>query len=261
MAYYDFLNVIFAPLFKLPDVWAIILVSLIVSILMTLVTKFMTDQTAIKNLKEETKEVQRQFKESRNNPQKLVELQKKQTRLMMEQFRHSFKPTLITLVPLFLIFGWMSSVFAYESIKPQQEFIVTAFFEQNVNGEAEITVLEGVAVIGNKTARIETLTDNGMLFDKSYKKATWVLKGEAGEHIIEVSNSGEKQQHTVLITKDRKYLESNKKTKGNIQSIQIGYKKKIIVPIGYKDWLGWLGTYILSSLVFTMALRKAMKVH
>ena len=46
-----------------------------------------------------------------------------------------------------------------------------------------------------------------------------------------------------------------------IKTIQINYKKLIVIPIGFRDWFGWLGVYIWSSIIFTMALRKLMKVY
>ena len=44
----------------------------------------------------------------------------------MKYMSHSFKPTLITIIPIFIIFGWMSHVFAFDSIHPNQEFTLTA---------------------------------------------------------------------------------------------------------------------------------------
>ena len=66
----------------------------------------------------------------------------------------------------------------------------------------------------------------------------------------------------MLITNTKKYIEPVKKVSNSeMKSIQINYKKLVILPIGYKDWLGWLGTYIISSIIFTMGLRKIMKVY
>ncbi len=248
MAFFDFLNIIFAPLLKLPALWAVILISLIVSVIITLVTKFMTDQGLMKRLKEEMKENQKQAKEFRSNPSKLMEIQKKQMELTMKQFKQSFKPTLITFIPIILIFGWMGSTFAYESIKPQQEFSMTLLFQKNTNGNAEINMPEEITVIGDKIKKVEN------------DRATFTLKGNEGEHAIEFTYNNEKQQKTVLITSTDKYIEPSKKTDGAIKTILIDYKpKKILNLFGWK--LGWLGTYIILSIILTMALRKIMNVY
>lgn len=250
MAYFNFLNIVFAPLLKLPVLWAVILLALIVSVIIVVITKYTTDQALMKKLKEETKEYQKQIKALRNEPSKAMEVQKKAMEVNMKYMSQSLKSTIITFIPIIIIFGWMSSTFAYESIKPQQEFSVTAFFQENANGQAELIVPEGITISGNNTKKIE----NG--------KATWNLKGAEGEYILEFVYNGENQQKSVLITNNHKYIEPLKKISNSaIKAIQINYKKLVILPIGYKDWFGWLGTYIIFSIIFAMILRKVMKVY
>ena len=250
MAYYDFLNIIFAPLLKLPVLWAVITLAFLISVIIIVVTKYMTDQSLMKKLKEDIKEYQKQIKELRKEPAKAMEVQKKSMELNMKYMMNSLKPTIITFIPIILIFGWMSSVFVYESIKPQQEFSVTVFFDKNANGESELIVPDGIMLIDSKLKKIE----NG--------KADWNLKGDEGEYILEFDYNDERQQKNILITKTSKYIEPAKKIKDSaIKSIQINYKKLVILPIGYKDWFGWLGTYIISSIIFTMTLRKVLKVY
>ncbi|MBI2656869.1 DUF106 domain-containing protein [Candidatus Woesearchaeota archaeon] len=249
MAYYDFLNIVFAPLFMLPVLWAVIILSFIVSVIIILITKYTTDQALMKKLKEDTKEYQKQIKELRNEPAKAMEVQKKAMELNMKYMMHSLKPTIITFIPIILIFGWMSSAFAFESIKPNQEFSVTVYFEKNTNGNMELTAPDGVTIADGKIKKIEN------------DKATWALKGKEGEHVLEFAYNGEKQQKNILITNGNKYIEPSKKiSNSNIKTIQINYKpKKILNLFGWK--LGWLGTYIISSIIFTMGLRKLLKVY
>ena len=249
MVFSNFLNVIFSPLLALPPLLAIIIISFLISLLIIMITKFMTDQALMKRLKEEMKEYQKQAKELRSEPAKAMEVQKKAMEVNMKYMMHSFKPTIITFIPIIIIFGWMSSTFAYESIKPQQEFSVTVFFGKDVNGNAQISASEGIDIAGNKNQKIEN------------SQATWKLKGEEGEHILELDYKDEKQQTNVLITNGNKYMNPLKKTKGMISAIKINYKKLVVLPIGYKDWFGWLGTYIWSSIAFTIILRKIMKVY
>ena len=249
MAYYDFLNVIFAPLIKLPPLLALMILSFAISLIIILITKYTTDQTLMKKLKDDMKAYQKQVKELKNDPAKAMEVQKKSMEVNMKYMAHSLKPTIITFIPIILIFGWMSSTFAFESIKPQQPFSVTAFFDKNINGEAEIIVPEDITILDNSTKKIE----NG--------QASWTLKGNEGEYILEFKHDNEKQETNVLITNGRGYINPIKKTEGKIKSTQINYKKLIVLPIGYRGWFGWLGTYILSSIIFTMTLRKIMKIY
>src|SRR3989338_4161734 len=146
MAYYDFLNIIFAPLLKLPVLWTVILMSFLVSVIIIVITKYTTDQALMKKLKDDIKEYQKQAKELKGNTSKAMEVQKKAMELNMKYMMHSFKPTLITFIPIILIFGWMSSTFAYESIKPQQEFTVSAIFDKDVDDEIELVSTEELTV-------------------------------------------------------------------------------------------------------------------
>jgi len=47
----------------------------------------------------------------------------------------------------------------------------------------------------------------------------------------------------------------------DIQNIKINYNKLVILPIGFRNWLGWLGLYIILSIIFSLGLRKLMKVY
>lgn len=249
MAFYDFLNFIFAPLLKLPPALSIVLMAFFISLLIIIITKYTTDQALMKRLKDEIKEHQNEIKRLKDNPAKAMEVQKKSMEINMKYMMHSLRPTIITFIPIILIFGWMSSVFAYESIKPQQQFQITAYFDSSAGGYANLKVPEGVNLVGNASQQIE----NGA--------AAWTLKGAEGEHLLEIDYNGETLQQSVLITSTNRYIEPLKKTNGAIKSIQIGYKKLVVVPIGFRDWFGWLGTYIWSSILFTMGLRKLLKIY
>lgn len=256
MAYFDFLNFVFSPLLKMPPLVAVLSMSLLVSLIVILITKYTTNQELMKGLKDEIKEHQKQIKEMRNNPAKAMEMQKKAMEANMKYMSHSLKPTLITFLPIILIFGWMNAHFAYEGIAPQQEFNVYAVFDKTASGEAEIIVPEGLQVIGDKKLEIAPLAISKKNFEKA---AAWALKGEEGEHIIDIVYGNEKQQKTILIDSS-KYIEPSKNYNGMIKAVQIDYKpKKILNLFGWK--IGWLGTYIIFSILFTSVLRKVMKVY
>ena len=249
MVFENILNIIFAPLLKLPPLWAVILLAFLVSITIILITKYTTDQALMKKLKDDIKAYQKQIKELKSEPKKAMEMQKKAMELNMKYMMHSLKPTIITFIPIILIFGWMSSIFAYESTKPQQEFSISVFLEKNADGNIELIAPEEIRVVDDKLKKIEN------------DKAVWTLKGAEGEHIIEFVYDGENQQKAVLITNGNKYIEPTKKINGSrIKTIQIDYKpRKLLNLFGWK--IGWLGTYIIFSIIFTMALRKIIKVY
>jgi uncharacterized membrane protein (DUF106 family) len=250
MAYYDFLDAVFGPLLNINPLVAVVIMALFISVLIIFITKFMTDQKLMKSLKENLKGHQKQIKELKSNPAKAMEVQKKAMELNMKYMMHSMKPTLITFIPIILIFGWMSAHFAFQPIQPQQDFSVSVIFDKNSEGSASVTPPSEISAVTQKVQTIE----NGM--------AAWTLKGKEGTHTLEFEYNNQTFYRDVIISSAREYAPALEKISSNgVQSIQINYKKSTLLPIGFKDWLGWLGVYIWSSIIFTTSLRKLFKVY
>ena len=63
----------------------------------------------------------------------------------------------------------------------------------------------------------------------------------------------------VWITSEQEYAPKDTKVKDDkLRAISVNYNKKRILPL--IGW-GWLGTYIIFSVVFSMVLRKWMKIY
>ena len=73
----NLLNPIFNPLLKLGYFWAIIILSFLITLFITVVYKFATDQNLMKKLKDEMKGMQKEMKLLKDNPQKAMAHQKK----------------------------------------------------------------------------------------------------------------------------------------------------------------------------------------
>lgn len=94
----------------------IIILSLIVTVVITIVTYFMTDRERMKEIKDRQKELRREMKKFKDDPAKIMELNKKMMEDLPEQMKHSFKPMIITIIPLLILFGWMRTTFATTTI-------------------------------------------------------------------------------------------------------------------------------------------------
>ncbi|MBW2977788.1 DUF106 domain-containing protein [Candidatus Woesearchaeota archaeon] len=243
------INPIFEPLLKLPILWAIIMISLLLALFMTLVYKWMTDQHLMKTLKEDIKKFQQQMREFKSDPKKVMEIQKRAMQTNMKYMAHSMKPTLITFIPIIIIFGWLHAHLAYEPIMPGQEFTTNVLFKEGTAGSVELIVPEQLTLLTNTTQQI---TDN---------KASWQLKGPEGEYLLEYVFNDQTFSKDLLITDKQDYKEPIKKiSDSQISTITIDYKK--MVPLNIFGWkVGWLGTYIIFSIVFSMSLRKILKIH
>ena len=91
---------------------SVIVLSFLVTLIMTLVTKKFTDQNRMKELKKIQKACQINLKDNKGNPEKISEIQKEMAACSMELLKHSFKPMLITFIPIIIFFSWIRGIFA-----------------------------------------------------------------------------------------------------------------------------------------------------
>lgn len=227
----------------------IILFSLLISLFITLIIFFFTDREKMRTLKERQKELQRKAKEHQKagNQDALMEINKQLMLDMPEMMKHNFKPMLITFIPIIIIFSWANANVAYIPIAPQQEFIAVLELAKGAVGEVNISVPEGINVIGNE---LKTIQNN---------QVNWTLKGNAGTHFLKFTYNGAIVSKKVIITEGIEYAKVSEKYDGEIKTITIKNEKLVCMNIfGWK--VGWLGSYIIFSLVFSLILRKLFKL-
>jgi len=88
-----------------------LIVVLIITIITTIVQKYATDQKTLKELRVEQKDIQKQMKESKDHPEKVMELQKKQFAMMPKQMKLSMRAVIYTGIPFVLFFRWFNDYF------------------------------------------------------------------------------------------------------------------------------------------------------
>ncbi len=95
---------------------SIIILSFIVTLFITIVNYFMTDKKRMKEIKEKQKSLRLEMKKYRDNPGKMMEINKQMMEDLPEQLKHSFKPMLVTIIPLIIMFKWLRASFAVTAI-------------------------------------------------------------------------------------------------------------------------------------------------
>ncbi|MEK6951348.1 MAG: EMC3/TMCO1 family protein [Nanoarchaeota archaeon] len=253
MAFLDpALNPVFLPLLERSPFLGILILSFIISLIIVLAYKYFTNQEAMKQIKEQQKEYQRRMKELRNSPDEAMKIQKEAMGKNFEYMKHSFKATFITIIPIIIIFGWMNSHLLYEPIYPGEAYSVTAKFVAGLAGEAELIADEGTELLSPSRQQINSDT-------------TWTLKSTAGEHFVTVKAGTTEQAKKLLITTELKTEQPLSLFRhSDLEQIRVNYKK--LLPLGPSVSLlgwqpGWLGVYILLSIVFSVLLRKVLKVY
>lgn len=82
------------------------------TLLTVLAQKYLTDQNALKTIKDEQKIIQDEMKLLKSNPEKQMELSKKSMELQMTAMPLTMKPVIYTTVPFILSFRWFADYFA-----------------------------------------------------------------------------------------------------------------------------------------------------
>ncbi len=253
----------------------VLLLSALVSLIITLIYKYTTDQKAMAAIKTDMDQLRKDMK-GMKDAKKMGEINQKLMQKTMEQFRASMKPMIITLLPALLVLGWMQGNIAYQQIAPGEEFTTTAAFEKGAAGEIELKVHEGQGM--------QLLSDAKQ---KAADKASWKLKGQKGTYELEYIYSGRQNSEASevyarevaiterweyrdpLLEKEQSFLGMNTGDKYPIkkdsQLKRITIDNQPIRPFGQLSLFGWkpgwLGAYIILSLVFSLVMRAVLKVH
>ncbi len=240
-----FFDTAFGFMLNWPPLWAILALSLIISLIIVLAYKWMTDQKEMKRLKDDLSAHQKKMKELKSDPEKLMKAQKEAMSVNMQYMTKSMKPTLITFIPIILIFGWMNAHFAYEPLMPNEEFSILVNFEKEITGNASITVPEGLEVVGESTQEIKD------------RAAVFKLKGTEGEYYATLSSNGQEVDKKILITNEKKYATVLETYKNDVfTTAQLSNKT---LKVFWK--INWFWAYIIFAIVFSIVLRKVMKVY
>lgn len=250
MALSSFLDPIFDPLLSLNPLLAVAILTFIISLIIVVIYKYTTNQKLMKELKDELKKHQDDMKKHKDNPDKMMEIQKSAMESNMKYMTHSFRATLFTFLPIIILFGWMGAHYAWQPIMPNQQFNILLGFDNTAVGNVTIDVPAGMSLIGPATVPTNTTV-------------TYTLTGAANDY--SQNNSIRFEYNNKIFYKDvlitDKLVTASKDTlikDSDLKVITLNYKKLIILP--YLNW-GWLGTYIILSLIFSMVLRKVLNVY
>lgn len=238
--------------FSLPPFWAILVISAFITILVTVVYKFTTNQREMKQIKEDLKKYQKEMRETKDT-KKLMNIQKKALDLNMKYMGSSFKSTLYTFIPIIIIFAWLNMHVAYYPILPNTQFTETAAFADGARGNVTLHSIPQLEILNSSTQEIAN------------NAAVWNLKGDAGEYTLVVDYNTEEYNQTVLITTDKTYLPPQKIiTDSKLKTLTNG--NQVIHPFGESfnifGWYpGWLATYIVLSITLSALFRKMLDVY
>ena len=247
------LNPIFSPLLTLPSWLAILIISAVITVLTTVAYKYLTDQKKMKALRKEMKAYQKKIKElSKEDPKKAMDVQKEMMEKNMELMKQSFKPTLYTLIPLLIIFGWLNAHMAFMPLLANEPFTVDASFASGTTGNVTLSAIPALQIYKNETFTQDIVDGH----------ASWILRGAPGDYQLTLTHSSgvSIKKDVILSNQTGDYAAPIVKVKDKPFNMITLSNEKIHplagVPI-VGNW-GWIGIYILFSLILSFSLRKAM---
>lgn len=252
MVFEGLLNPVLSPVLKLPPLLGVLAISFAITVLITLVYKYTTKQSEIKRLKADMKKYQAEIKKlSKSDPKKAMAVQKKAMEKNFEYMKHSMKPTLYTILPIIIIFGWLNSHMAYYPLESGAEFEVIAEFQKYVVGNVTLSAVPELEFV------------NGQVQPIAYGLANWKLKGEDNRYTLTFNFENRQHEKQILITSEREYIHPEEQFKDSpLKKVIVGNER--VRPFGDVSILGWqpgwLATYIISSMLFSTLLRRLMKL-
>lgn len=89
----------------------------IISLFLTLIQKYTTDQETLRAIKKEQKLLQEEIKKHKDNPEKVMALNKKQIEIALKTTDITMRPLMYTSVPIILFFRWFHDYFVANPIK------------------------------------------------------------------------------------------------------------------------------------------------
>lgn len=111
--YYTTLNTLFGPLLWLPPILSELVLVAIITFIITLFYRYMIDQSVVRGIKQQIKELQAKVKElEKTNPEAAKAHISEMLKLSNQHMRLSMKPMLPTMLLILAVFPWMASVYS-----------------------------------------------------------------------------------------------------------------------------------------------------
>lgn len=237
------LDSIVLPLFEFNKLIGLAIVAFIINLFSTVVYKYTTDQLFLKRLKREMKELQEKSKQFRDNQEKLMEINQQIMSKSFEQMKMTFKSSMYTMLPLLLVFVYLSSHFALTPIVPNEPFEVNIYSN---NETIDYQIPEN----------LNLLDESKQMQDDEHITTLKLNTSLSGLYILDIEDT----KHRVLVTNEMKYENPVQELDGKISKVEtVQNKLPFINLFGWQ--IGYLGSYIIFSIIFSLIIRKILNVH
>ena len=237
---------------------AILILSVIVTLLSNIIYKYTTNQKEMKSLKERIEGFRKEIKAAKDNPKKMMKLNQEAMSVNMQYMSKSLKPMLFTFLPIIIIFAWMNAHFLYAELPAGEPLVVKAYVNDGFSGSL---------VLSSMTLGTKELTSPITTNEDGKNVAAFAVKGAAGAHNFTISYNGDNYNgNTGSVVFGENPRVTTFVGKGPIEKqggIVVEYPR--VRPLGsfrLGSWYpGWIFVYIVLSIILSMTTRKLMKIY
>lgn len=260
-------DLLVSPFRSMPPVIPVTVISIVTAIAILFVFKYASNQTALEDIKRKIHAGLFEIRLYNDDFRAIFRAQHTILRANLTYMRHSMKPMLWTLPPLFFLIAQLQFHYGYEGLKIDEPVLL------------KVTLAEGAYTEGTRPA-LEVSVPDGLTLDTpsvwipTLGEMAWRLTADApGDYELEIRGSNETVTKTVRAQTDSVrrspfrirgfwneliYPAEAPLPEGEFESITVNYPQTDVDVFGYE--IHWLILFFILSMVFAFALRGPLGV-
>jgi uncharacterized membrane protein (DUF106 family) len=233
------------------------------ALFMTLVRRFVTNQSLLKDCATDLQTLRVQIREAKQTSDKQGVARKRATVGLIKgmQLAADFRVLAVVLVPVAILAVWASERFDYLPLRVTDEIVVRAHFP--VSSNHQLTHLVPIDGLLLQTSSIQVVEPQGKLPPQG--TAEWKLKAEApGEYDISIRHRGETVVHRVNVGGTTYWAPVREYSGERFLKTDVAHRQYL--PLGRSlgsDWIKlppWMLGYLLLTLLLTPAWKRLLRV-
>ncbi len=218
----EIFSVIFAPLLSLQFSVFILSISFIIAIINTLFYKLFVDVDELKRIREKMKELQEKYKKTEKTSKEAEKITTEMLELTHKQMKMSFKPMIASLILVVLFLPWIAHISVKKiDLSPGSESVTFKYFTTQPVYLTLKPIENGKFLVSTKKTSKVVENDNVFCLGENFYRIKQI-----NENTLELSNV-----------------------------VRLPFSLPFV-----GNSLGWLGWYILCSLIFIYLLRKVFGI-
>jgi hypothetical protein len=263
-----FFALLFYPLRYVPPVWGLIVISLLTGLVMLMVFRFTSNQTAIKAVRDKISGHILEIRLYKDSPRVIILAMGKILRYNLTYLRYALIPLLVVIIPVMLIVVQLNYRYAYRPYVVGESFVVKVRLpEGNLDSDLRPTLMVPVGL------RIETPS----LYIHNQDEVDWRVGTRAeGKHELLVQLGTKQVRKSLQVGRGLGLLSPSRAAKtflgfllspaeqplpsgSPIQSIEVNYPKRALSIFGLH--IHWLVLFIVLSVLFGFAVKRPLGVE